>query len=270
MKRDSETLARLEAEAREALNNRLDAAAAGDTSDVFATNTNSRLKLSLVLAVGGPEEHIDLELDRHGRYKGGVFRRKTWGWSSTVQLPLTLEHAIQLLRGAKYADSGKHIYPDINSEWRFFVDSGAHQIHSITQGGWVPAPHQSSHGANIAIVASEPQSPLRLLAIIPYDPAIQTVECPDGSSVIFADEDLINAGAIAALPKLIGALEKCTTRLALLGAAYTDAYQAAIDALNAAKTTPDAMRRRLGFRRAHAEEAAPLPTEGTVRKGKSP
>lgn len=56
-------------------------------------------------------------------------------------------------------------------------------------------PHQASHGADIAIVDT---CTGEIVAIIPHDPALQTVENPDGETVVRDPADMKRAHMIAA------------------------------------------------------------------------
>ena len=78
--------------------------------------------------------------------------------------------------------------------------------HEHTPGGWVVQPHQADHGASLAIVCPDNGY---IVAKIPFDPEIQTVDDPDYETVVRHPADEANARLLAAAPKLRDALRKC-------------------------------------------------------------
>lgn len=97
-----------------------------------------------------------------------------------------------------------------------------------TVGPWHREPLQSTHGADIAIVA--PANGW-VVAVIQHDPDIQTCEEPDGDSVVWHPQDLGNADLICEGPAMVDALRKAES--ALTGDIFTDAEECAASVENA-------------------------------------
>jgi hypothetical protein len=75
---------------------------------------------------------------------------------------------------------------------------------SHTPGPWAVQPYQQDHGASLAIVA--PANGW-VVAVIPYDPAIQQSETLTSETVRRYPDDFPNANLLAAAPALFKALE---------------------------------------------------------------
>lgn len=74
-----------------------------------------------------------------------------------------------------------------------------------TPGPWAVEPRQWDHGASLAIVA--PNNGY-IVAIVPFDEDIQTVDEPDEETVMRHPDDVPNAALIAAAPELLEALKQ--------------------------------------------------------------
>ncbi|MGQ2942951.1 MAG: hypothetical protein ACT6Q7_03000 [Blastomonas fulva] len=79
-----------------------------------------------------------------------------------------------------------------------------------TPGPYEVQPLQSSHGADIAIVA--PANGF-VVAIIPHDPDIQTADDVDCDTVVRHPQDMANAQLLAAAPELLAALERAVAEI---------------------------------------------------------
>lgn len=75
-----------------------------------------------------------------------------------------------------------------------------------TKGLWAVQPYQPDHGASLAIVCPDNGF---VVAVIPYDPEVQSDEDPDYDTVVRHPEDEANARLLAAAPRLLSALRKC-------------------------------------------------------------
>ena len=80
------------------------------------------------------------------------------------------------------------------------------KCHERAPEGWVVQPHQADHGASLAIVCPDDGY---IVATIPFDPEIQTVDDPDYDTVVRKPADAANARLLAAAPRLRDALRKC-------------------------------------------------------------
>lgn len=85
-----------------------------------------------------------------------------------------------------------------------------------TPGPYEVQPLQSSHGAELAIVAT---SAGWVVAVIGYDPEIQTVDDPDYDTVVRYPQDVPNANLLAAAPDM---LDACRAMLAAFGGDIPD------------------------------------------------
>lgn len=79
-----------------------------------------------------------------------------------------------------------------------------------TPGPWAVEPRQWDHGASLAIVA--PNNGY-IVAIVPFDEDIQTVDEPDYETVKRHPDDVPNAHLIAAAPAMYEALKELVTYL---------------------------------------------------------
>ncbi len=73
-----------------------------------------------------------------------------------------------------------------------------------TPGPWAVEPRQWDHGASLAIVALNNGY---IVAIVPFDEDIQTVDDPDYETVKRHPDDVPNAHLIAAAPAMYEALQ---------------------------------------------------------------
>lgn len=82
-----------------------------------------------------------------------------------------------------------------------------------TPGPWAVEPRQWDHGASLAIVA--PNNGY-IVAIVPFDEDIQTVDEPDYETVKRHPDDVPNAHLIAAAPAMYEALQDAYEKLCYL------------------------------------------------------
>ncbi len=80
-----------------------------------------------------------------------------------------------------------------------------HKPAHFTPGPWAVEPRQWDHGASLAIVA--PHSGY-IVAVVPFDDDIQTVDEPDYETVKRHPDEVPNAHLIAAAPAMYEALLK--------------------------------------------------------------
>ena len=80
-----------------------------------------------------------------------------------------------------------------------------------TPGPWAVEPRQWDHGASLAIVA--PNSGY-IVAVVPFDEDIQTVDEPDYNTVKRHPNEVPNAHLIAAAPAMYEALAQAIEELA--------------------------------------------------------